>query len=118
MLVCRLELWKKGSHKHRKLKGIVTIINDGTGSKSKGNYRVIVGSATGSILDTVRLTNFPRQKLNAIDLLFAALGGTKTVYKLLKHKPENMKFNTIGVDSVTRKIQKKVNLGTKALGWF
>lgn len=124
MLVCRLELWKKGSTKHRKLKGIVTIINDGTGSKTKGNYRIILGGADGRVIGSSRLVNFPRTKLGALDLLFVGLGSTKigkrfiNEFRTEEHENHKLRSKIVGVNPKDKRIQRKVSNSLRALGWF
>jgi hypothetical protein len=57
--------------------GVGTITNDGTGTKTSGNYTVSLSKRGGkSHWCTANLYDFPRRKLLAWDLLYRALRET------------------------------------------
>jgi len=72
MLVIRIEL-------HSALTGQITtiatgeIINTGTGSPSRGNYRIVLRDAAGRRWKKGHIEGFPRKRLLAWDLLYRAL---------------------------------------------
>lgn len=72
MLVVKIEL-------HSAVTGNVTtiatgkIINTGTGTPTRGDYRVELNDATGRSWKTGTVKNFPRKRLLAWDLLACAL---------------------------------------------
>lgn len=47
MLVVRIELWPHGDHLKSRTLGVVTIVNDGTGTSEFGNYDVTLSHAAG-----------------------------------------------------------------------
>jgi len=51
----------------------VEIINDGTGTLKRGNYRVVVKSKAGRVMREGRVENWPRKAKHPVDLLAAAL---------------------------------------------
>lgn len=53
----------------RKLLNVVKIINDGSGTSTRGNYRVTVGSRQGE----ARVVGFARKSTDVVELLRRAL---------------------------------------------
>jgi hypothetical protein len=72
MLVVRIELHSAVTGE---IKTVATgkIINTGTGSPSRGNYRIELRDAAGRVWKTSRIEGFPRKRLLAWDLLYRAL---------------------------------------------
>ena len=72
MLVVKIEL-------HSAVTGKVTtiasgkIVNTGTGSLTRGNYRIVLRDAAGREWKSGTVEDFPRQRLLAWDLLYRAL---------------------------------------------
>ena len=73
MLVIHIELWPHGDSSRRKTLATGTIVNDGTGTTTQGNYRVQLRDALGRPWKSGILTGFPRKRLLAWDLLTRAL---------------------------------------------
>ena len=69
MLVVRIELWPHGDVTRCKTLAAGTIVNDGTGTATRGNYRVQLKDALGRPWKSGTVTNFPRKRLLAWDLL-------------------------------------------------
>lgn len=73
MLVVKIEL-------HSAVTGQITtiatgkIVNTGTGSPTRGNYRVELRDAAGRVWKTGHIEDFPRKRLLAWDLLYRCLG--------------------------------------------
>lgn len=72
MLVVKIEL-------HSAITGQVTtlatgkIVNTGTGSSDRGNYRVELRDAANRVWKTCHIKDFPRKRLLAWDLLYRVL---------------------------------------------
>ncbi len=73
MLVVRIELWPLGDSSRCKTLAIGTIVNDDTGTITRGNYRVQLRDALGRLWKSGTVTGFPRKRLLAWDLLARAL---------------------------------------------
>ena len=58
-----------------KIKTLATlrIVNDGTGTPARGNYRVEAVGKHGKVIRTSRVKNWPRKSKPALTLLRAAL---------------------------------------------
>lgn len=81
MVVVRIELWPHGDHSKSTTLGVITITNDGTGTKEFGNYDVCVSHVAGApehlkkrnpCYKTGKVTGFMR-KLSPYHLLIRAL---------------------------------------------
>lgn len=73
MLVIRIELWPHGDMARRKTIATGTIANTGTGTTTRGNYRVQLRDALGRPWKRGIVEDFPRKRLLAWDLLARAL---------------------------------------------
>ena len=73
MLVVRIELWPHGDMTRRKTLATGFIANTGTGTPTRGNYRVELKDALGRPWRRGTVEGFPRKRLLAWDLLFRAL---------------------------------------------
>ena len=73
MLVVQIELWPRGDASRRKTLASGTIVNDGMGTATRGNYRVQLKDALGRPWKSGTVANFPRKRLIAWDLLACAL---------------------------------------------
>lgn len=73
MIKVTVELWPFGDSKHPELLGEAFITNDGTGDRTKGNYRAVFKGRAGQYWKAAWVSDFPRKKLLAWDLLFRAL---------------------------------------------
>ena len=70
MLVVRIELWPGGCEARKRTLATGTITNLGTGSKTRGNYFADLRDAAGRAWRHGTVTNFPRKRLLAWDLLY------------------------------------------------
>lgn len=76
MLVVRVELWPGGCEASKRVLCEGTIVNDGSGNQTIGNYRVKLGRSPhieGKIWKRGRVENFNRKRRGAWDLLYLAL---------------------------------------------
>jgi hypothetical protein len=73
MLVVRIELWPGGREDRKQTLATGTITNLGTGSKTRGNYFADLRDAAGRPWRHGTVTNFPRKRLLAWDLLHRVL---------------------------------------------
>jgi hypothetical protein len=73
MLVIRIELWPHGDMNRRKTLATGTIANTGTGTPTRGNYRVQLNDALGRPWKSGTVEDFPRKRLLSWDLLLRAL---------------------------------------------
>ena len=71
MIKITVELWPLGSEKHKKEIASMKIWNDGTGTKSMGNYKY--QSNLSRTWKSGSIEKFPRQRLNVWDLIFRVL---------------------------------------------
>ena len=74
-VVVTVELWPGGDEARKRHLGTARIVNDATGTATVGHYDATFskrGSPT-SVWRRSRVTNFPRKRLGAWDLLCAAL---------------------------------------------
>lgn len=77
MVVVKIELWPCGDESKRQSLGVMHIINEGSGSRTEGNYDVVVFNKDGSmVLKTAKIRGFPRAVLGGWDLLHWALRKT------------------------------------------
>ena len=75
MVVVTVDLWPGGQQERAQPLGRAEIANDGTGAQGVGHYRVRLfqkGKAR-RVWRTTRVTDFPRKRLGAWDLLCRAL---------------------------------------------
>ena len=83
MIVLKLELWPGGDRSRSKLLGLVTIVNDGSGTVTSGNYLVTIfkRNSVETVWKRFKLYNYPRKSANQWELvrraLQIALGGKK-----------------------------------------
>jgi hypothetical protein len=69
-----IELIPLGFENRKKTIGELTIVNDGTGSQTSGNYQVtLMKSSSKRIWKLGTVKNFPRKRLGPYDLLLRAL---------------------------------------------
>lgn len=75
MLVIKIELWPAGGDARRVVsKGYATIVNDGSGTLTAGNYKVAISQVDGDRpWKEGQVKGFPRKRLGAWDLLYRAL---------------------------------------------
>jgi hypothetical protein len=81
MIVVRVELWPGGDPSKAVRLGTATIVNDGSGTASRGNYFAAFGKRGSTFRDLKqkrplrigRVVNFPRKQQNAWQLLGLAL---------------------------------------------
>jgi hypothetical protein len=73
MLVVKIELWPGGYEDKKRLLAMGTITNTGSGSLTKGDYFVDLRDAAGRPWKHGSVTDFPRKRLLAWDLLCRAL---------------------------------------------
>jgi hypothetical protein len=75
MIVVKIELWPYGNEAKKTEIGKMSIINDGTGSKSLGNYDVKVFKETNlnKIWRQIKLLNFPRKQFGIWELIELSL---------------------------------------------
>ena len=72
MLQVLINVHPQGDKTQMRLTAGVKIINDGTGTKTKGNYRYMLISK-GKKIKQGRITGFPRRSQNALRLLHRVL---------------------------------------------
>lgn len=72
MLIVRIELHSAVTGE---IKTLATgkIVNTGTGSPTRGNYRIELRDAAGRVWKTGQIADFPRKRLLAWDLMYCAL---------------------------------------------
>ena len=73
MLVVRIELWPHGDASRCKTLATGTIVNDGTGTATRGNYEIVLKDAVGRSWKTGMVEGFPRKRRLGWDLLACAL---------------------------------------------
>jgi hypothetical protein len=73
MLVIRIELWPGGDEARKRTLATGTITNLGTGSMARGNYFADLRNAAGRPWRHCAVTDFPRKRLLAWDLLYRTL---------------------------------------------
>ena len=71
MIKITVELWPLGSEKYKKEIASMKIWNDGTGTKSMGNYKYSVSLSRQWKMGEIK--KFPRRRLNVWDLIFRVL---------------------------------------------
>lgn len=78
MLVVKIELWPHGDESRARVLGRAEIANDGSGTRTRGNYvvRLFRDMTTQTEWRSAIVTGFPRLRLGAFDLLFRALVNT------------------------------------------
>jgi hypothetical protein len=72
MIKITIEIWKQGNPLDKSLLGVIDIINDGTGTKTKGNYSYSLISK-GRKFRKGRIVHFERKKKNVFFLLYEIL---------------------------------------------
>lgn len=75
MIRVTVELLPLGREKDKELLGVAYITNDGSGSRTKGNYRFTLSKKgnPNSIWKRGAVLGFPRKRLLGWDLVFRAL---------------------------------------------
>lgn len=74
MINIDIELWPHGYQERSVRIGQIEIINDGTGTLSRGNYVVkLYRKNSTKVWKEGRVENFPRKRLNSYDLLLRGL---------------------------------------------
>ena len=87
MIVVRVELWPLGNKERSRHLGTAVIANDGTGTRDRGNYHVLLGKfgeqdperllrVKSAAWRRGRVEGFPRIVQGPWDLLGRALAGT------------------------------------------
>ena len=77
MIKVTIELWPHGYEANKLLLGTILIANTGTGTKSRGNYDVVLMNKKHTKpLRIGRVENFPRLSKNVYHLLKKALENT------------------------------------------
>ena len=73
MIVIPIELQPLGVAEHKRPLGELHIINDGTGTRNVGHYRVIVKGANGRTIREARVSDWPRLSRPVFELILACL---------------------------------------------
>lgn len=74
MIYVRIELWPHGSQENAELLGEAKITNIGSGTPTRGEYKYLLRGKHGSKgLREGSVSNFPRKRLLAWDLLYRVL---------------------------------------------
>lgn len=83
MIVIRAELWPGGDKERASPLGTCVIVNDGTGSLTRGNYRVRLSTKRGfkdprkpkpgEVWRECRVEEFPRKRFGTWDIMHKAL---------------------------------------------
>lgn len=73
MLRVTIELVPWGLESQKRVLATAEIINDGSGTRTRGNYVFRLFDRAGRLWKSGRVEGFPRQRLLAFDLLFRAL---------------------------------------------
>lgn len=60
MIRITIELWPYGSQERSRLLGTMDIINDGTGTKERGNYTIRFRDKAGRVFKNSKVKNWPR----------------------------------------------------------
>ena len=81
MIRITCELWPGGDEKRKSLLGEMSIINDCTGTRERGNYRIRLRRGRGKMRCT-EVFNFPRKTSSVFQLLRWALNAL--------HKEKNL----------------------------
>lgn len=74
MVVVKIELWPLGDEDFKKSLGEVHIINDGTGTRTRGNYKVNFFNRAGRYFKSKKIENHPRQATSTWNLLAKVFG--------------------------------------------
>lgn len=88
MLRITIELYPYGLVARKRTLGIIDIANDGTGTKTRGNYMVRIQRGERKMGNWIKgaIKDFPRKSKGAFDLLLLALisavNGKKVIDKL------------------------------------
>ena len=87
MLVIKIELWPFGDESRKKVLGLATIVNDGTGTHELGNYdcRILQKGGKGKAIRKGRVEGFSRITNGPWNLVLRAL------YKMLVDKKTSTK---------------------------
>lgn len=89
MLVIRIDLWPHGDATRCKTIATGRVINTGTGTPSRGNYRIELRDVLGRLWKSGVVENFPRKRLLAWDLLacalYSVLGSRNALRIQIKH---------------------------------
>ena len=73
-LTAKINLHPHGNLDHLQNIGTIVIVNNGTGTDSKGNYDyVLYKRSSGSVWKQGKIEDFPRKRLGGYDLLFRVL---------------------------------------------
>ncbi len=73
MLVISIDLWKYGCEDLKKNLGTLRIINEGTGTHTRGDYRAEFIDKNGRKFKTTTLKDWPRKARSVWQLLKAVL---------------------------------------------
>lgn len=79
MIVCLVEYWPRGDRERAQPLGLIEIVNDGSGTRDVGNYRVTCfrpterGQEQFQVWRSAEVRGFRRLKLGPFALLFLAL---------------------------------------------
>lgn len=73
MLEIEIRLNRHGRGKVVKTLCTMTIVNDGTGSASRGNYDITISGADGQVFRKGHIEDWPRRQNHVIDLVRVAI---------------------------------------------
>jgi len=73
VIVVTVELWPGGDKSRAQVLGRAAIINEGTGTLSRGTYAATFSDKAGRLWRAIEVRGFPRKRLLAWDLLYRAL---------------------------------------------
>ena len=73
MIVVIVELWPKGHSERRREVARAHIVNDGSGTATRGNYHITLFDKRGAKWKTGKLLGFLRKRWLAMDLVLFAL---------------------------------------------
>lgn len=73
MINIPIDLWPLGDDMKSRSLGRLTIANDGTGSRERGNYNVTIFGADGRSIRTGKVLDWPRLSRPVFELVIAAL---------------------------------------------
>ena len=74
VIVVRVELWPFGSEENKKEFGLLKIVNDGTGTQSRGNYHFGLFGKTNRLMNKGEIKGWPRKQKHVWALIHRVLG--------------------------------------------
>jgi hypothetical protein len=73
MIVVNLQLWPHGLRNRQESLGRFEIVNDGSGTQERGNYKVTFFARNGRRLKIVQIKDWPRQTKSVFQLLLRVM---------------------------------------------